>query len=69
VDGADHLVVTDPGEIARRDAEVAVPELALDPVQRRPLAGHLNRVGGLSIEPEPRRVELDDAGGSAVKSL
>jgi hypothetical protein len=44
VDGLDDLGVVDPLEVDRRDAEVAVTELALDDDQRHAFVGHLDRV-------------------------
>jgi hypothetical protein len=45
VDRFDDLGVVDALQIDRGDAEVAVPELALDDDQRHAFAGHLDRVG------------------------
>src|SRR3989337_157066 len=42
VDGVDDLGVVDALEVDRGDAEVGVPELALDDDQRHALAGHLD---------------------------
>jgi hypothetical protein len=44
VDGVDDLGVVDAPQVDRGDAEVAVPELALDDDQRNALVGHLERV-------------------------
>jgi hypothetical protein len=44
MDGFDDFGVVDALEIDGRDAEVAVPELALDDDQRYAFAGHLDRV-------------------------
>ena len=45
VDGIDDLGVIDALQIHERDAEVGVPELALDDDQRHALARHLNGMG------------------------
>jgi len=45
VDGLDELVGVDAPEIDRRRAEVAVPELALNDVERHALVRALERVG------------------------
>jgi hypothetical protein len=45
VDGLDELVGVDAPEIDRRRAEVAVPELALNDVERHALVRALVRVG------------------------
>src|SRR5687768_5917560 len=45
VDGVDDLCVVDALEVDRGDAEVGVPELALDDDQRHALARHLDGVG------------------------
>src|SRR5918993_675847 len=45
VDGVDDLGVVDALEIDRRDAEVAVAELALDDDERYAFASHLDGVG------------------------
>lgn len=44
MDGVDDLSVVDPTQIHRGDAEIGMPQLALDDQQRDPLARHLNRV-------------------------
>jgi hypothetical protein len=44
VDGVDDLGVVDALQVARSDAEVRVPELALDDDRRDALAGHLDGV-------------------------
>src|ERR671925_1321961 len=45
VDGLDDLAAVDALEVDTGDAEVAVPELALDDDQRHAFAGHLDGVG------------------------
>jgi hypothetical protein len=45
VDRLDDLGCIDPVEIDRRHAKVDMAELALDHVERHPLAGHLNGMG------------------------
>jgi hypothetical protein len=44
VDGVDDLGVVDPLEVDGGDAEMGVPELALDDVQRNAFPGHLDSV-------------------------
>jgi hypothetical protein len=44
VHGLDDLGVVDSLQVDRGDAEVGVPELALDDNQRDALVGHLDRV-------------------------
>ena len=53
MDGLDDLCVVDPLEVDRRDAEVAVAELALDDDERDALVGHLDGVP----QPELMRCE------------
>jgi hypothetical protein len=45
VDGVDDLAAVDPFEVNARDAEVRVPEVALDDDQGNALARHLDGVG------------------------
>jgi hypothetical protein len=44
VDGGDDLGVVDPLRVDGRDAEVGMPEMALDDVERDALVGELDRV-------------------------
>ena len=48
VDSRDDLLGVDPLQVDRGRAEVRVPELALDDVERHALTGELDRSGGLS---------------------
>ena len=54
VDGLDDLAAVDALEVDGRDAEVAVPELALDGDQRHAFARHLDGMGVPELVwPEP----------------
>jgi hypothetical protein len=56
VDGGDDLGVVDPLQIDRGGAEVGVPRLALDDVERDPLVRELDGVGVAELvggEPPP----------------
>jgi hypothetical protein len=56
VDGSDDLGVVDALAINRRDAEVGMPQLALDDIERHPFVGELDGVGVAQLvgrEPPP----------------
>lgn len=56
MDRVDDLGAVDPPQIDRRDAEIGVPELALDDNQRHALVRHLHRVRVTELmRSEPRR--------------
>ena len=63
MDGLDDLGVVDALQVDRRDAEVAVAELALDDDQRHALARELNSMG---VPELVRREAPPDAGLTAV---
>ncbi|MEA2243233.1 MAG: hypothetical protein QOD24_2789 [Solirubrobacteraceae bacterium] len=60
MDGVDDLGVIDPLEVDRGDAEVSVPQLALDDVQRHAFPRHLDgmRVTQLKWRKAPPHTDL-----------
>jgi len=66
VDGRDDLPSVDSLQVDRRRAEVRVPELALDDVERNPLPRELERVRGAELmrreRADTRRYASEPAG-------